>query len=568
MKSVDNERMTPEHAPQTRATLADHLTTLRRRKWIVLVPVLLVPIVAYAYAAQQPKLYGASSEVLLSRENIGLSLAGITNADVYTDPDRYAETEATLARVPEVARRAIQLAGVDDMRPGELLDSSAVIVRGNADLLNFTVDNQDAEAAARLAGAYARAYSRFRQELDTASLTSARKDLERSSAELDRRGLIDSPLYRELTRRAQELRTLEILQAGPKVVRIPGDAVQVAPAPRRSAMLAAALGLLLGVGAAFLWDKLDRRLRDEDEIQRTLAIPLLARLPAPMNEGGRHRLAMLENPSGSEAEAIRRFRSNIEFANLDQDANVIMVTSALSGEGKSVTVSNLGAALARGGRRVVLVDLDLRKPTVGKLFGLGYRAGLTDVSIERVTLDDALVPVALETESPVQFASRRSLKARQVPVGVPDEPKPDAAGTLAVLPAGFVPASPGELVGTHAVANVLEELRGRFDYVLVDAPPLLAVSDAVTLSRRVDAVVVVVRLGMVDRSDLRELARQLDGLPSRKLGFVLAGAEHSDLYGAYGASERATADLQPAGYVTRSETEAALEQPAGGRSRR
>jgi non-specific protein-tyrosine kinase len=247
---------------------------------------------------------------------------------------------------------------------------------------------------------------------------------------------------------------------------------------------------------------------------------------------------MLEGPAEVDAEAVRRLRSNLELANLDVNARVIMVTSSVSGEGKSVTVANLAVALARSGRRVVLVDLGLRKPAVGRLMGIGYRPGLTDVAIDRITLERALVPVRLEAAEPIKLASRS--RARRDP----EEPSPvgpDAAGQLRVLPAGFLPASPGELVGTRAVANILEELREEADFVLVDAPPLLAVSDALTLSTRVDALLVVVRLGVVDRPMLRELSRQLDVSPARKLGFVVAGAEVLEGYGYQGSQARGEA---------------------------
>ena len=349
-------------------------------------------------------------------------------------------------------------------------------------------------------------------------------------AELREQGATDSPQYRDLVQKAQELKTLELLKTKPRVVEEAGVGVQVAPTPRRSAMLGLGVGLLLGLAAAFLWEALDRRVRDEGEIQRILGIPLLARLSAPRQVAGQDRLAMLDGPSESEAEAVRRLRSNVELANLDVNAKVIMVTSSVSGEGKSVTVANLAVAMARSGRRVVLVDLDLRKPAVGRLMGIGYRAGLTDVAIERVALDRALVPVQLDSAEPIKLASRTRERN-------PDEAAsvgPDAAGQLWVLPAGFLPASPGELVGTRAVANILDELREGADFVLVDAPPLLAVSDALTLSTRVDALLVVVRLGVVDRPMLRELHRQLDVSPARKLGFVLAGGAPHEGYGYYG----------------------------------
>jgi Mrp family chromosome partitioning ATPase len=344
---------------------------------------------------------------------------------------------------------------------------------------------------------------------------------------------------------------MELLQTRAEVVKTADGGVQVAPTPRRNAVFGAALGLLLGLAAVFLWDALDRRVRDEDEIQRTLDMPLLARIPVPRGT----RLAMLDDPGDADAEAVRRLRTSLEFANLDVNAKVIMITSCVGTEGKTTTISNLAVALARAGHRVALVDLDLRKPMIGRFFGLELRPGLADAAIERIELERALVPVALGAAEPIRFAR----STRRLPTT--DETLPAARvqgeGQLFILPAGFLPASPGELVGTHAVAGILAKLREQMDFVLVDAPPMLTVSDAATLSTRVDAIAVVVRLGLVNRPMLRDLARELEASPAPKLGFILTGAGVTEPYGvgAYGtrgkpqAPERVrppTPELEPA----------------------
>jgi Mrp family chromosome partitioning ATPase/capsular polysaccharide biosynthesis protein len=509
--------------PSRQRTLADYLAILQRRKWVAIVPLVLVPIVAFVYSSGQDATYAASSEVLLSRQDLGSVLSGGTNPDVFTDADRFATTQAALARVPEVARRAVQRAGVSGVGPGDLLASSSVTTRGNADLLSFTVEDGDPDVAASLVNAYARAFTDYRRELDTAALASARKDLERNLAALRREGATDTAFYRNLAQKVQELRTMELLQSRAEVVKTAGDASQVAPTPRRNAMLGAALGLLLGLGAVFLWEALDRRVRDEEEIHRTLGIPLLARIPAPRGD----RLAMLDDPSAADAEAVRRLRSSIEFANLDVRAKVLMVTSCVGDEGKTTTISNLAIALARAGHRVALVDLDLRKPMIGRFFGLELRPGLADAAIERIELERALVQINLGAAEPIRLArSTRRLPTTEDESG--DRRHGD--GQLYVLPAGFLPASPGELVGTEAVAGILARLREQMDFVLVDAPPMLTVSDAATLSTRVDGVAVVVRLGLVNRPMLRDLARELEASPAPKLGFILTGAGAAEQY--------------------------------------
>jgi Mrp family chromosome partitioning ATPase/capsular polysaccharide biosynthesis protein len=522
--------MTTTDQPSRQRTLADYLAIIRRRKLVVVVLLLLAPSVAYLSSSQQPAVYAASSEVLLRPSRSALS--GFTNEDINTEADRFAETQAALARVPEVARRALEKARVKAMRPGELLANSNVSPRGNADLLRFTVNYADPVVAAQLATAYAQAFSEYRVELDTADLANARKDLQRGIAALERERATGTPLYRELTRKAQDLRTMELLQRKPNVVRSPALGSQIAPTPRRSVMLGAAIGLLLGLAAALLAEALDKRVRDEDEIQRTLGIPLLARLPAPHQRSvGSDWLAMIDDPSGVDAEAIRRLRSNVELANLDVDAKVIMVTSAVGVEGKSLTVANLAVALARSGYRVALVDLDLRKPSIGRLFGLGPRPGVTDVAIEKIHLERALAPARLDSSEPIPLSSRSA--GGSVTGEGPAPRRSEQHGELFLLPAGFLPTNPGELVGTHAVAGILSRLKEQMDFVLVDVPPMLAASDAVTLSTRVDAIAVVVRLGVVNRTILHELSRELETSSAQKLGFILTGTESPKLHRGY-----------------------------------
>jgi Mrp family chromosome partitioning ATPase len=533
--SAQTEAMRQPDHPTGQRTLADYLAVVRRHLWLVLVPLLLVPIVAYLYSSQQTPTYAATSEVLLSRQDLGSTLSGVTNADIFVDADRFAATQAALARVPEVARRAIARAKVDGITPGNLLLNSSVTPKGNADLLAFTVRSPSPEAATRLASAYAGEYVNYRVELDTRALANARRDLQQNLDSLREQGATNTPLYRELTQKVQELRTMELLQTRAEVVNTADSGVQVAPTPRRNAMFGVALGLLLGLGAVFLWDALDRRVRDEEEIERTLDIPLLARIPAPRTT----RLAMLDDPSEPDAEAIRRLRSSVEFANLDVHAKVIMVTSSVGVEGKTTTIANLAIALARAGNRVALVDLDLRKPSVGRFFGLELRPGLADAAIERIELERALVPITLGAAEPIRLArATRRLPTADDAAGTR---KAHGEGQLYVLPAGFLPASPGELVGTQAVASILSRLREQMDFVLVDAPPLLTVSDAATLSKRVDAIVVVVRLGVVNRPMLRDLARELEASSASKLGFALTGASATELYGTatYAARGRA-----------------------------
>ena len=517
--------MPPDHSQTEHRTLGDYLAVVQRRKWIVILPLLIVPAAAFLYSAQQTARYEAKSEVWISRSQVATALTGISNPDIDNDPTRFAETQSDLARVPEVVTRAVRRAGVTGVTPQSLLLNSTVAPRSNSDILTFVVEDTNPERAAKLVTAYANAFSDYRLQLSTASLESARADLEANLRRLRKTGATNTELYRQLDQRTHELRTLELLQTKPTVVQSADDAEKVAPTPTRSAMLGLALGLLLGLAAAFVWEALDRRVRDESEVEAALGIPLLARISSVGRTAtGQAILAMQEEPTERDAESIRRLRTSLEFANLDLKAKVIMVTSAVPEEGKSLAVANLALALAHSGKRVALVDLDLRRPSIARLFGVSPGRGVTDVALSHIDLDGALVRVPLR---PTQGESGPRARSASHP------PSDGERAELLVLSAGTAPSSPAEFLGTRMVHDILGSLRGRMDYVLVDAPPMLPVSDAAIISSHVDATLVVVRLGRINRSNLRELARELAASIAPKLGFVITGSDPIEFYGTY-----------------------------------
>jgi capsular exopolysaccharide synthesis family protein len=198
-------------------------------------------------------------------------------------------------------------------------------------------------------------------------------------------------------------------------------------------------------------------------------------------------------------------RAGFLLATRDGSARAILVGSALAGEGKTTTTANLAAALAAAGRHVVAVDLDLRRPGLGAMLG-PLDCGIADVVSGRVTLEEALHPVELRKGSAAELGG----------------------GRLEVLGAGTPPPDPGDFVGTAAVADILAALRERADVVLVDSPPLLQVGDGLQLSTRVDAMLVVARVGRLEREAMLELRKLLDAAQVPALGIVLTGADAED----------------------------------------
>lgn len=505
-------------------TLRDYLQVIRRRKWIIVLAVLIVPLAALAFSLHQESEYQGTAQVLLSSQDLGNQLTGTQDASVYTPADRRAQTQADLARVPAVAQRAIRSAGVG-LTPTAFLAASSVSADANADILSFSVTNHDPALAARLATAYAHAYVEYRLEVDTAPIDTALAEVNSQISQLPTKGT----LYNSLVNKATELKTLAALKtANADVVQIAQEATQTAPKTSRNISLGLLFGIFLGVGLAFLREALDTRVRTAEMLGEHLHLPLLARLPAPpKNVRSVDHLVMLDEPRGIDAEAFRMLRTNVEFASLGKEARMLMVTSAMEQEGKSTTIANLAVAFAKAGQHVVLVDLDLRRPFVDRFFQLEGRPGITQVAIGAAALGDAIVRIPLlQDDGGAASAVNGNGNGGE-------RPRP-TLGALDVLPAGPIPPDPGEFVGAARLTEILTHLAGHCDVVLIDAPPLFHVGDALTLSAKVDSVLVVTNLERLRRPMLSELRRQLDTMPASKLGFVMTGAEAEEAYGGYG----------------------------------
>jgi non-specific protein-tyrosine kinase len=224
---------------------------------------------------------------------------------------------------------------------------------------------------------------------------------------------------------------------------------------------------------------------------------------------------MLDEPGGVQAEAFRMLRTNLDFVNLERGARTILVTSSIEEEGKSTTAANLAIAAARAGKRVVLVDLDLRRPYLHRFFAVEASPGATDVALGNIALDEALIPVAI----PDQPRNRRRRDTDR-----------SVKAIMHVLPAGSPTTDASDVIGSRALGDMLDRLSELADIVLVDAPPILRVGDAMTLSARVDAMLLVARLNVVRRPMLSELERLLGSARADVIGYVATGAEEDEGY--------------------------------------
>lgn len=476
------------------SVLRDRLSILSRQKWIVVLAVTMVPFVAAMASHRQQHLYQASATVLVNQQNATAEALNL-NSSVSAPPDRYAATQALLARVPTVAAMAVNAAKVPGYPAPALLANSTVSADPLADLLTFAVTDPRPAVAIKLTNAYAQQFTRYRHQLDSAVLAAAIADAQRKINSLAASGRGASLLSRRLAATEGDLEELQALQASGSSAAAVGpaeSAVLVQPRTKRNVLLGLIVGSALGIALAFVRESLDTRVRSAEEFQTRLGILLLGRVPRPdrrLAESGR----MANGPS---TEAFRILKNRLDMLQLEDRVRSIVITSPLEDEDRSPTAASLAVALAQSGRHVILADLNLREPTVHRLFGLDNLVGFTHVAEGSAGLTDALNVVYVHTD------------------------RSSASGVLAVVTAGHRPRDPGEFLLTTGVSEALAGLSERCDLLLIDTPPMLPVGDAMTIAKHADAVVLVAGVNRVRRETLVETRHVLDACPALKLGVI------------------------------------------------
>lgn len=488
-----------------------YLRPIWARKWYILAAVVIATAATYAYYNHKPKEYRASASIYVKSSALDQVLGG---GFVFTDDQRNTANQAALLRTRSVAKEVAKKIGFKG-DPGALLGSVSATPSGDTDFVTVIATAGSPRAAAQLANAFAAAFISVRSASFRAKAAASQRVAEAQLAQVGN-GKGTSAARASLRTRIRQLKVIQSLPAG--VAEISDAATPPGaptyPNPKRNAIFAFFLSTLFAISAVFLLELFDRRIKSIEDVEVTYPYPILAVVPreadlTPSIDGEVTFARTLR-------EAFRSLRTSVDLSVLDKDVRTIVVTSAIAGEGKSTVVRNLAIAYREAGRRVVVVESDLRKPTLARAFGVEKRPGLTDVMATHGNLREALQTVRVQTAA-VQALAETSLSsgAAASTNGSGD------AGRLDVLTSGPQPPNPPALLASERMDSFITELQEEFDVVIIDSPPLLAVSDAVPLLPRADGLLIVTRLGHTTRAAGRRLVDVLNLVPDVRVAGVV-----------------------------------------------
>jgi len=462
------------------ALLDSLLRIVRVRKWWVLQALVLVPLVVGILTSRQQELYTASANLLF--RDAAASLLEEADRGVL-DPSREAATNDQLISLPVIAERAARALG-NGVTPEQVEQSVTVGSAAESDLVTIEAETPDGFLSARMANEYGEAYIDFRRLSDQRQLRDAIQLARRRLAELtpeQRAGATGASIQERLNRLelAQSLRTgnAELVQRATPATE------PSSPDMRRNLILGVLLGGVLGLSLGAMRERFDRTIKTEEELEQIYGAPVIMRIPRS------RRLVSGELARSAEAEAFRILRSNLRYFDADGRHTSILVSSPMSGDGKSTVAHGLAMTMAAMGDHVVLVEADLHKATSPTL-GVPAERGLSTV-LAGSPLDSALQDIAVE-----------------------------GGRSLTLLPSGPTPPNPVELLESNRMAQLLAVLERRFETVIIDSPALSLVSDARSLVGEVSGLLIVSALGRTSRAAAVDFRKQLELLEGNTLGVV------------------------------------------------
>lgn len=485
---------------QTNLSLEQVLGILRRRVPWILLCVLLVAGAAYGVSKQQTKKYTATTALVFNNNQPGQQIAGLP-AVSSVSPQAQQSTNVKLVQLGDMAEKTAGLLGRGLTKEHVKADLS-VSAQGESNVVDVSATATPPALAALIANTYAEQFVTEQQNSSHAYYASALQLVNKQLSALspkERAGTAGLALQE----RAQSLATLAELHNGnvqvAQAATIPTS--PSSPKTTRNTLIAAVLGLLLGLSVAFLLERFDRRIREPKDLQAIYGLPLLGAVPrsAALSRSAKSKSEAKGALPPSEAEAFRLIRAQLRSLNINREPRTLLVASAAPGDGKTTIACHLASETARMGSRVLLMELDLRHPTVAQQLDVQSGPGVSDLLVGAVSMSEATQTVSL------------------------DSPSTDGSGgrTLDVLVAGAdLPSNPAELIESRAMEALLRRAKSVYELVVIDTPPLVVVSDAFPVLALVDGVIIVGRVGRNRRDVAARLRETLTGTGAPLVGIV------------------------------------------------
>ena len=505
----------------------EYLRPIWSRKWLILLVVAIATTLTYVYYSHKPKVYTASTRIFVKASAVDQVAFGSIQV---VDEQRNTIDQAHLLKSRAVAEAvAKQLRYEGD--PAGLLGSVTAVPDSESDFVTITTRAPDPKEAADLANAFAEQFIQIRSSAVRDRTLQAISVAQNQLKQLGTRPQTQAARS-TLNSRIHQLQAVAQLPASSAQVidhALPPGA-PIAPKPRRNAVFALFISLLFGILGAFGLERFDRRIKRLDDIEHLYGHPLLTIVPhkigslAPVRDGHPVFDDRLKEP-------FRTLRTSVQLASLDRPVRTILVTSAIPAEGKSTVVRNLALAFWEAGKRVSVIESDLRRPSLASMFGARPLPGLTTVLAGSASLEEALQPIG----GPLGPNPRAADAAHSENGHHDGEIFLSSAGELRVLTAGVKPSNPPVVLGSKRVKELLAEVASDSDVMIIDSPPLLAVSDTVPLLSQVDSVILVSRMDLTTRDVVKRLRQLLRRVPSVEvLGVVANDVSEAGLATGYG----------------------------------
>jgi Mrp family chromosome partitioning ATPase/capsular polysaccharide biosynthesis protein len=509
------------------STLRDYLRVLRSHRVLILGVTIAFAAAAFLVSSLQKKEYTAETDLLFRDLSSDLSLIGRGSIPELA-PDQRAAINADRVTRPDVVdqvRRSLNT----NLTTGELKNEVSTQVGSRTNFVIVQATDGNPQFAAKLANAFGSEVqdldtTEVRDRLDNA-ISGIRRDAKRArkagdfvTVQVDQTQIAQMQTVRDLAR------PVEIARAATP------PSTASSPRTKRNTLLGAIVGLAFGLLAAFLRDSLDRRLRNTEDVQAELHLPVIGRVPDDaLGHAGFANGAVDDADVESHLEAFRMLRTNLEFLRAETPMKTVMVTSGLPEEGKSTVALALAGAAAVAGKRTLLVECDLRRPCLADRLGIDEEPGLTDYLLGEASPSDILQVVKLGAAPGGNGATVEADRNLSSMVCI-------TAGKTAELPA--------EMLGSERFSSFLSKVSKAYDIVVLDTSPILSVVDALEVAPQVDGLLVCVRLSKTTRDEARAAGEALSHLPGRPTGVVVTGYRPGDesyygyAYGGYSSVEK------------------------------